>query len=152
VRNLGDAVAGARDPSRAALIDLAVPAAPREWSLGDLDAVAAAVARGLLARGGKRGDRVAILAANGAEYLAVVLGALRAGLVAVPVNVKLPRATIEYVLGDAGVSTVFVDRDHRAALPPGADAVELGPALEAFLDRGAFATVEPDADEVAMIL
>lgn len=68
MKNLGDAVAGARDPARTALIDLADPATPREWSLGELDATAAAVARGLIARGAKRGDRVGILAANGAEY------------------------------------------------------------------------------------
>ena len=152
MKNLGDAVAGARDPARTALIDLVDPAAPREWSLGELDATAAAVARGLIARGAKRGDRVGILAANGAEYLAVFLGALRAGLVAVPVNVKLLPATIEYVLGDAGVSTVFVDRERRAALPAGIAAVELGTELEAFLDPGAFSTVQPDPDEVAMIL
>jgi acyl-CoA synthetase (AMP-forming)/AMP-acid ligase II len=152
VTNLGDVVAGGRDPARIALIDLADPAAPREWSLGALDAVAAAVARGLVARGGKRGDRIAILAANGAEYLAVFLGALRAGLVAVPVNLKLPPATIAYILEDAGASTVFVDRERRAALPDGLAAVELGAELELFLDQGVFATVEPEPDEVAMIL
>ena len=93
MKNLGDAVAGARDPDRVALIDAADPAAPREWTFAQLDRAAAAVARGLLARGAKRGDRVAILAANRAEYLTVFLGAMRAGLVAVPINFKLPRST-----------------------------------------------------------
>jgi long-chain acyl-CoA synthetase len=152
VTNLGDAVAGGHDPARIGLVDLADPAAPREWSLGALDAAAAAVARGLVARGGKRGDRVAILAANSAEYLAVFLGALRAGLVAVPVNVKLPPPTIEYVLGDAGVATVFVDRERRTALPRSVSAVELETELAAFLDPGPCVAVEPEADEVAMIL
>ena len=152
MKNLGEAVARGRDPARTALIDLADPAAPRAWSLGALDDAAGAVARGLVSRGGKRGDRIAILAANGAEYLAVFLGALRAGLVAVPVNVKLPPATVEYILADAGVSTVFVDRERRGSLPAGVSAVELEAGLGAFLDPGAFATVDPEPDEVAMIL
>src|SRR5262249_26481494 len=135
---------------------------PREWSFADLDRAASAVARGLLAHGRKRGDRVAILAANRAEYLTVFLGAMRAGLVAVPVNLKLPPAAIEHILRDAGVSLVFVDRERRPLLPAGAAAVEFGAELDAFVDpvaardastdSGVFATVEPGPGEVAMIL
>ena len=128
-------VAGAPEPGRIALIDLADPAAPREWSFGDLDRAASAVARGLLARGGKRGDRVAILSANRAEYLTVFLGAMRAGLVAVPVNLKLPPAAIEHILRDAGVSLVFVDGERRALLPAGTATVEFGAELDAFDER-----------------
>jgi hypothetical protein len=124
VKNLGDAVASAPDPSRTAVIDLADPATPRAWSFGDLDRAAAAVARGLLALGGKRGDRVAILAANRAEYLSVFLGAMRAGLVAVPVNLKLPAAAIEHIVRDAGVSTIFVDAEGRSAAPAGPAVVD----------------------------
>ena len=151
-RNLGDAAAGAPDPTRTALIDLGDPAAPREWSFDDLDRAAAAVARGLLARGGKRGDRVAILSANRGEYLAIFLGAMRAGLVAVPVNLKLPSAAIEHIVSDAHVSVVFVDRERRASAPAGLAVVEFGAELDAFLDPGAFATVDPEADEIGMIL
>jgi long-chain acyl-CoA synthetase len=151
-RNLGDVVAGAPEQDRVALIDLSDPAAPHEWSYADLDRAAAAVARGLLARGAKRGDRVAILAANRAEYLTVFLGAMRAGLVAVPVNLKLPAAAIEHILRDADVSLLFVDAESRSAVPAGSAVVELGAGLDAFVSRGAFASVEPDADEIAMIL
>ena len=73
-RNLGDVVAGAPDPTSIALIDLSDPAAPREWSYDALDRAAAAVARGLVAHGAKRGDRIAILAANRVEYLTAFLG------------------------------------------------------------------------------
>jgi long-chain acyl-CoA synthetase len=152
MRNLGDAAAGVADPDRTALVDLADPAGPRTWSFGALDAAAAAVARGLRARGGRRGDRVAILAANSAEYLAVFLGAMRAGLVAVPVNLKLPPSAIAYVLRDAAVSIVFVDRERRGALPPGIDIVELGAEFAAFMAPGALVSTEPAAGEIAMIL
>jgi len=151
-RNLGVVATGAPDPDRVALIDLADPAAPREWSFGALDRMSAGVAGGLLARGGKRGDRVAILSANRGEYLAVFLGAMRAGLVAVPVNVKLPPAAIEHILGDAAVSVVFVDHERRAVIAGNLPVVEFGKTFDAFLAPGDFASVEPEADEIAQIL
>jgi long-chain acyl-CoA synthetase len=151
-RNLGDVVSGASPPDRIALIDLSDPARPREWTFAALDRAAAAVARGLLAHGGKRGDRVAILSANRAEYLTTFLGTMRAGLVSVPVNLKLPPAAIEHILRDAAVSLVFVDAERRSAVPAGSSVVELGAELEAFVNPGAFASVDPEADELAMIL
>jgi long-chain acyl-CoA synthetase len=150
-RNLGDVVAGAPEPTKIALVDLS-PATLREWSYDALDRAAATVAGGLVAHGARRGDRVAILSANRAEYLTTFLGTMRAGMVAVPVNLKLPAAAIEHIFRDADVSLVFVDGERRAAVPPGATIVELGAELDALMSRGAFSSVEPDADEVAMIL
>ena len=113
--NLGDVTAAgaAGDPGRVALIDPADAEAPRAWRYGDLHAAAGAVARRLLAGGARRGDRVGIVGANSAGYYAVFLGAMRAGLVAVPVNWKLPAATIAHVLRDCGASVVFADAERR---------------------------------------
>ena len=72
------------------------------WTGGRIHERAAAVADALLARDLRRGDRVAILAANRAEYLVAVLGIMQAGLVAVPVNIRLPPSTALHVLRDAG--------------------------------------------------
>ena len=109
--NLGalyDARVGGERP---ALIDLLDWDNPREYTHRELDALGNAVARGLLKRGLARGDAVAILSANRAEFVISFLGIARAGLVAVPINHKFPRATLDYVLGDAGRAA----RDVRCA-------------------------------------
>src|SRR5947207_15153068 len=107
--SLGDLVRRDRDPGQLAMIDLGGDEAPREVSYARLDAMANGVARALGKRGFARGDRVAILSANRAEYLAVCFGAMRAGLVAVPVNFKFPRPTIHFVLKDCGAKLVYCD-------------------------------------------
>ena len=118
--NLGDLVPTGLDRGRTALIDLNDPSHPRYYTHGEVEALAGGVAAALTARGLKRGDPVAILSLNRAEYVIAYLGIMRAGLVAVPVNVKLPRETIDFVLQDAGVIFTFTDAERRTfvgALP-----------------------------------
>src|SRR5215831_11172681 len=105
--NLGDLIRRNRDLGKAAIVDLGGEHGAREFSYAQLDAMANGVARALGQRGLARGDRVAILSANRAEYLAAVFGAMRAGLVAVPVNFKFPRPIINFVLQDCGAKLVF---------------------------------------------
>ncbi|MGU3496858.1 class I adenylate-forming enzyme family protein [Xanthobacteraceae bacterium A53D] len=111
--NLGDLIDHSGDLSRTAIIDLSTPT-PRQYSHVQVDGLANGVAHFLTDRGLKRGDRVAILSLNRAEYLISFLGIMRAGFVAVPVNVKLPQETVDYVLADADVHFAFVDKGGRA--------------------------------------
>ncbi|TMG79748.1 MAG: long-chain fatty acid--CoA ligase, partial [Betaproteobacteria bacterium] len=97
--NLGDLL-GAADAAKAAIIDCREWQAPRTISYAELERSANALARGLLARGLEHGARIAILSANRHEFVAAYLGAMRAGLVAVPLNHKFPRAMLEPVLVD----------------------------------------------------
>jgi len=141
---------------RAALIDCRDWEQPREYSHRQIDDLANACARGLLARGLVRGEGVAILSANRAEYLISYFGILRAGLVAVPINHKLPAETIAFILEDAGVRYVLCDASRRVALQSDVvlsdfDSVE-GDGFEALLDPGDFEAVHPTDDEVAMVL
>lgn len=119
------------------------------------DRRADALARALVRAGLRRGERLAILAVNSLDYLVVLCGALRAGIVPVPVNFKFPGATIAFILADSDVKMVFCDRELRnllPVLPTPLPVVEFGAALEAFLDEGSFEAVEPAPGELALIL
>jgi long-chain acyl-CoA synthetase len=151
--NLGAALFPGGD--RPALVDLGGEHPPRHYSYADLDRLSGAVAHGLVQRGLEAGERVAILSANRAEFLLVFLGAMRAGLVAVPVNGKLPAATVGVVLDDCDARLVFVDAAHRPLLPEHLPSV----AMEAFDDfvapglaAGPFATIVPIPTDPAMFL
>src|SRR5215470_8326034 len=154
--NLGDLIVRDRDLGKVAVIDLGGEPGPRELTYAKLDAMANAVARALLKRGLERGERVAILSANRAEYLISCFGIMRAGLVAVPVNFKFPRPTIHFIMQDAGARFVFCDRPRRADCPEELPAVtfggEDGEGFEAFLDPGPFEAVAPMSNEPAMFL
>jgi long-chain acyl-CoA synthetase len=154
--NLGDLIPRDRDLGKTAIIDLGGETAPREFSYAALDEMAVGVARALTARGLKRGERIAILSANRAEYLAAYYGIMRAGFVAVPVNFKFPPATIDFILRDSGAKLVFCDPARRSVCPADIPVVCFGAhgseSFEAFLDRGPFETVVPDPNEPAMFL
>src|SRR6187402_952874 len=102
--NLGDLADRSLDQDRVAVIDLREPDAPRTYSHGEIDAMAMGVAHLLMEAGFARGTRIGILSLNRAEVLAAYFGIMRAGLVAVPVNTKLPQETIDYILDDAAIA------------------------------------------------
>jgi acyl-CoA synthetase (AMP-forming)/AMP-acid ligase II len=140
------------DGDQVALIDCLDWDNPRTFSHRALDELADAVARGLLARGLRRGDAVAILSENRAEFLAAYFGIMRAGLVAVPVNYKFPAHTVAFVFEDSRVRFAFADSARRDMVPPGIPAVVFGRDWDEFLAPGAFDAVTPGRGEPAMVL
>lgn len=151
-RNLGALSPGDVSAEKPALI-LRHGSARRVVTYGAFDALANAAGRGLLRRGLSRGDRVGMLAANSVEFLALLCGAQRAGLVAVPVNWRFPPETIAYVLGNAGVRLVAHDAARATQVPAGFATLPLeGPEWEAFLDDGPLEAVTPTPAEPALFL
>ncbi|RPJ46649.1 MAG: long-chain fatty acid--CoA ligase [Betaproteobacteria bacterium] len=150
--NLGVPFVAHAGLARTALIDLRDPQSPREHSFRDLDLAANAVARGLLRSGLQQGDRIGILALNRAEFVVTLLGAMRAGVIPVPINVKLATDTVRYIVRDAGARLAFCESAYAHLLPPDLPAVRYddGDAFAQFLDPGPYAPIEPAPDTVAI--
>src|SRR5690242_19925901 len=106
-------------------------------SWGDARQRIAGLARGLLKRGLRRGDAVAIVAANSADYLVLYMATMAAGLVSVCVNHKLPRETVAHIMKDSAIKLAIADAE-RAPLV--AELVPTVPIeqLDTLLDPGPF--------------
>jgi long-chain acyl-CoA synthetase len=99
--NQGDAISREVPEDGLALIDGGGDGSERRYSYADLRRLSGVMARALQRHGLRRGERVAILSANRAEYLFTFFGAMQAGLVAVPVNWKLPADTVRFIVDDS---------------------------------------------------
>ena len=100
----------ARVPQRVALICHSRGAA-REWRYGELDRAMERAGLALERAGLEPGERIALIAANHAEFLIAFFGAMRAGLIPVPVNHKLGAASIAFILQDASCSATVLDTE-----------------------------------------
>lgn len=114
--NQGAAIAHDAPDDRLALIDLGT-GTERRFTYGDLRRLSGAWAAALGARNLPPGTRVAILGANRAEYLIAFLGTMQAGLVAVPVNHKLPAETVGYIVADCDAGLAVGDAERLALAP-----------------------------------
>ena len=150
--NLGDIWPADMQAEKPALIMVHGPESEAVITYGALKARSNAVARGLVRDGYRRGDRIAILAANVDDYLAAYLGTMQAGCISVPVNWKLPESALHHVLQDSDSLVVFVDEERLASVPAGMKTIRFGGEFEAFLDPGPFEPETMAADEVAMFL
>ena len=105
-----------------------------------LAARARGMARGLLGRGVRPGDRVGILLPASADLLAVLFGAAMAGAVAVPVNARFTAGEVAGLVRHSGMAVLVTDAPD---LVP-ADAPELRHAVTA--DELASGPAATDAD------
>ena len=144
--NQGDAF-GARGDAEA-LIDLHANRV-RRYTFAQVIASCDAAAGAFIAMGLPSGSRVAVVAANRAETLFALYGAMRAGLVAVPVNWKLPAATVAGILEDCGAALVLHDSDRRALCPDTVRQLDLD---SDWMAPGPFTPVIPAPSDPALFL
>ncbi len=90
-------------PEQTALI---VDRGAGRWSYAQLDRRAAQVAAALTGLGLTRGDRLALFLTNTPDHIAVWFGALKAGVVAVDMNIVLGDEEWRYILADCRPSLI----------------------------------------------
>ncbi|MFO1272714.1 MAG: AMP-binding protein [Rubrivivax sp.] len=118
---------------------LAVRDSRRSLSFAQWHARSNRLANGLLGLGLAKGDRVALLAYNGAEWMEIYAALAAAGLVAVPINFRLTAPEIAYIVQHSEARAVIAQDELcdrvdavRAELPVAAAAyIAFGPALPA---------------------
>ena len=88
----------------------------RTWSYDDVAAAADAAGAGLLDLGVRRGDRVLLALRDRPEFVFAFWGAIKAGLVPVPVAQGLSSSDIHFLLGDSEARAVVCDASSAAAV------------------------------------
>ncbi|MCH8627954.1 AMP-binding protein [Arsenicicoccus piscis] len=101
-QTIGDNLArtAARFPEREALVD--VPSG-RRWTYAELDRAVDELARGLLALGLERGDRLGIWSPNRPEWTLVQYATAKIGVILVNVNPAYRSHELEYVVKQSGL-------------------------------------------------
>ena len=166
--NIGEAVSGfwaKHDPDRLAIIDEQDDGSVREWSFLALDRLANRFANALIANGARVGDRVGIHLPQRVETAAAHLGALKAGLITIPLfelfaqealSFRLRTAEARFlVTGEAGAAAL-----DREALPSLTTIISIdGPSEHAtswndfvYPARDHFEAVQTLADDRAIII
>jgi long-chain acyl-CoA synthetase len=101
-------------------------------SYGALDDLTAQLAGLLRERGVEPGDRVGIMLPNVPQFAVAYYGVLRAGAIAVPMNVLLKRREVAFYLGDPDARVVlawheFAEEAMTGALEAGAECIVVRP-------------------------
>jgi long-chain acyl-CoA synthetase len=96
--------------------DPVVVADEETLSWARLDARANQVANGLIAAGCARGERVGVVMDNCVATLEVLIGAMKAGAVAAPLNVSVTDGALDAMLADARPAVVFACGGHARRL------------------------------------
>ena len=88
----------------------------RSLDYAGFDRAAAAVGGFYRRHGCGRGDRVLLFLKNGFEYPVLVLAAIRAGMVVVPVNAKLHPREVAWIAGDAAPKVIVTHGEYADAI------------------------------------
>ncbi len=93
------------------LVDLSTKPAT-EWTVSELRDASTNIAKQLVDKGHQPGEKAAIIAENGAIFAICFFGIMMAGMVAVPINYKLPQASIAALIERLDIRRVFATRKY----------------------------------------
>src|SRR6266851_8096975 len=110
----------------------AVACGETHYTWEEFDLRTDALARGLASLGVLRGDRVAVLMLNCHRYLELYYACARMGAAIVPLNIRLARPEIVFILNDSETKVLVVDKTFAAYIA-GRDTV---PSLEKVIYNG----------------
>jgi 4-hydroxybenzoate-CoA ligase len=131
---------------------------------GDLLAATQRFAAGLQAAGIARDTRIALILLDTVDLPICFWGAIRAGVVPIPINTLLPAELTNYILSDSRAELLVISESLLPALAPSlgalphlrrvivAGAAERHTSLADFMVEGAAPPVDSHADEVAFWL
>jgi len=108
--------------------------AERRYSYAELNSRVNRVCGALDSVGLAKGDRVALLAYNGHEFLEAFFAIAKTGLVAVPVNWRLTTREISYILKDSGVKAIIFDSEFASTIEEIREMGEEGSVIESWLE------------------
>lgn len=154
-RNLGltSLLKGDATDDDVVLIDLLSDEQPVQYSKAELHEAAESIARFVQASNLSLGERVGIIGQNSMHFVACMLGIMRAGAVAVPINFKFPDETISFICKDADLRMVFVDEDQAQRVPADIRRFSLNAAGFAQLpSEGSYRALLPEASDVGLVL
>jgi acyl-CoA synthetase (AMP-forming)/AMP-acid ligase II len=110
------------------------------------------LADGLSAIGVRRGDRVALLSANGHRYLEAFFGLPAAGIVLVPLNTRLAPAELAHIVQHSGARVLLTDRDPGSLAAIVERVVMIPDEYESLLASGSTDRLtRPSPDDVAAV-
>jgi long-chain acyl-CoA synthetase len=141
--NPGAIFARHRDSGRTAVVDL-TGRTPREVSYAELAAGSEAVARGLVRAGFGPGTRIGLASGNRIGFYEVFFGAMLAGCVPLPFNIRLTDAQLTALVAHNDADILFADPDTAPRLAGHAAQrlIVFGDAYADFVDPGPFTPID----------
>lgn len=105
----------------------------KQWTYGEINTRANKLANAFLARGYKKGDKVAVMMKNHAAYVEIMIGLAKIGVVIVPINYRLVGSEIEYIICHSESRGFITTADYAAELK---DLLPAIPQLDTILVLG----------------
>jgi acyl-CoA synthetase (AMP-forming)/AMP-acid ligase II len=142
--NIGDTLtrSAARAPAALALVD-----GDRRFTYDEFNASVNRLANALRDRGYTRGDALALMSGNAAEFLFVYYACAKLGVVCVPINLAWSGSETAYVLEHSRARAIAVETALLGGVPDGIDTIVIPDDIAALIEDGSAAEPEAFVDD-----